>query len=291
MRSASSRTNQERWLVVSNCQTLGFANSLQALAPDVDVVPLFPHRFNRRPFWFNRTFERYDKLFISNGIEAQMPRARLDRIPEHIPLPWFNFRAYHPDLIYVLAGGELLKSPADDYHSGIALAAHRKGISLADARTLFTGRIFEACGLIGWWPFERDRIVAHSAQCGIDISGDIRRWGRNEAFMYSNNHPKIRVLFDIAAHVVRRTGRMPLEAATVPHDNLAYGSGYAVYPEVGESLGVPGAYVFKAYETYRQFGLDEFLAGCFAIYDRYPREALSVPDEFQAVFQQIEAAI
>lgn len=282
---------RERWLVISNCQTHGFTNSLQALAPDVDVVPLFPQSFNEAPFRHNRQLSRCDRLFISPGIETAMPRARLEQISSHVALPWFGFRAYQPDLVYAQHNGQTFKSPADDYHSGIALAAYRKGMSLADTCRLFTGRTFEACGLFGWWATERDRMVLHLKQIGIDISRHIRRWGRDDAFMYSNNHPKIRVLFDIAAELVRLTGREPFADATVPHDNLAYASGFAVYPEIGESLGVPGKYMFKTFDTYRQFGLDEFLAGSFAAYDRYPREALGVTCEFQQAFDRIEAAI
>lgn len=281
----------ERWLVVSNCQTHGFANSLQAFVPDVEVVPLYPHTFNRRPIAMNRILAGFDRLFISPGIEEMMPKARLDRVPIHTPLPWFGFRAYHPDLVYVEAQGNRIKSPADDYHSGIALAAYRKGMSLADTRRLFRLRTYEECGFLGWWEAERDRIVQHVAQTGVDISSRILRWGRHDAFMYSVNHPKIRVLFDIAQELVRSTGRDPQRGVTMPHDNLALASGYAVYPEIGESLGVTGAYLFKTYDTYRQFGLDEFLAGCFSIYDRYPAGALKVTDEFARIMARIEQAL
>lgn len=282
---------QERWLVIANCQTLGLANSLQSLVPDVEVTGMYPHSFNNAPLRNNRTLAQYDRLFISPGIEKMIPRARLERIKQHTMLPWFSFRAYHPDLVYAQCGGVTFKSPADDYHSGIALAAYRKGMSLADTRELYRGRTFEICGLFGWWQSERDRIVDHLHQIGIDITHQIRRWGDNDAFMYSTNHPKIRVLFDLAKELVKSIGREPLANVTMPHDNLAYAGGFAVYPEIGESLGVPGSYIFKTYDTYRQFGLDEFLAGSFAMYDRYPREALGVTGEFRQTFEQIERAL
>lgn len=281
----------QRWLVISNCQTHGIANSLQALAPDVEVKGMYPHSFNNAPIRNNYALTHYDVLFISPGIERLMPRAKLDRIPLHIPLPWFSFRAYHPDIVYAQCAGKTFKSPADDYHSGIVLAAYRKGLSLRDTRQLFTARMFEACGLFGWWQAERDRMVTHLDQIGIDIASEIRRWGSYDAFMYSNNHPKIRVLFDIAAKLVRKTGREPLRGVTIPHDNLAFAGGFAVYPEIGESLGVPGHYLFKTFDTYRQFGLDEFIAGSFALYDCLPREQLGVTGEFQQAFDRIDAAI
>jgi len=282
---------EERWLVISNCQTHGFANSLQALVPEVEVRSMYPHTFNNAPFRNNRLFSQYDRLFISTGIELTMPRAKLDRIPQHTALPWFGFRAYHPDLVYAQCNGIPFKSPADDYHSGIALAAYRRGLSVADTRRLFTSRVFEACGFMDWWEPERDCMIKHLEETGIDITKQINRWGRDDAFMYSNNHPKIRVLFDIARELVKNLGREPLAGATMPHDNLAFASGFAVYPEIGECLGVPGAYLFKTFDTYRQINLDEFLAGSFASYDRFPNEELGVTAEFAAAFDRIELAI
>lgn len=287
----SEQRARERWLVISNCQTHGFANSLQALAPDVEVVPLYPHTFNRRPRTFNRRLEGFDRLFISPGVERLMTKAKLERIPQHVYLPWFGFRAYHPDLVYVEAQGERLKSPADDYHSGIVLAAYLRGMSIADTRALFTMKTFESCQMLGWWDAERSRIIAHCAEIGLDIAPLIAGWGRREAFMYSNNHPKVRVLFDIAKLLVRATGCEPLEGATLPHDNLAMASGFAVYPEIGETLGVSGAYLFKTYDTYRQFGLTEFITGCFDIYAQHPRDTLAVAAEFEEDFARTKAAI
>ncbi len=44
---------------------------------------------------------------------------------------------------------------------------------------------------------------------------------------------------------------------------------------------MPGADLFKTFETCGQFGLEEFLAGSFAIYERYPPEQLVITSEFQ----------
>lgn len=133
-------------------------------------------------------------------------------------------------------------------------------------------------------------MIAHLDQIRIDIATPIRRWGLYEAFMYSNKHPKIRVLFDIAKQLVRRTGREFQESSTMLHDNLAFAGGLAIYHKIGESPDVPGADLFKTFDTSRQFGLEEFLAGSFAIYERYPPAQLVITSEFQRTFDLIEAA-
>jgi hypothetical protein len=233
----------------------------------------------------------YDLMFISPGLEATMPQAHFERIPQQVALPWIGFRAYHPDLVYVQSGSTRLKGPADDYHSGIALAAYRLGMCVKDTIRLFNGETFQTCGLMDWWPAEWTRLNEHLSAIDLDLRRESLIWGRREAFMYSNNHPKIGVVFDIATALLRKIGREPLDGATIPHDNLAFASGFAVYPEVGEALGVPGNYVFKTYDTYRQFGLEEFIASCFAVYDQYPREFLNVIPEFRPDFQKTELAV
>lgn len=280
-----------RWLVISNCLTQGLVNSLQALAPHAEVDGLYPHVFNRRPLRHNRQLSGYDLLFISPGLEAAMPQAALDRIPHHVALPWLSFRAYHPDLVYVEVDGIRVKGPADDYHSGIALAAYQMGLSIAETLRLFNGATYQACGMMELWSHEWIRMHDHFAGIGLDLRRSAVNWGRHQPFMYSNNHPKIGPVFDIAKALLARLEIQTLPGATCPHDNLAFASGFAVYPEIGEALGVEGAMVFKTYDTYRQIDLSSFVAGCFDVYDRLPRVRLTVIDEFAADFTRTRDAI
>lgn len=282
----------ERWLVISNCQTHGYANSLQSLAPEVEVFPLYAHTFLKKQSLHNKMMSSFDRLFISKGIERLIPRAKLDLIPQHVQLPWFGFRAYHPDLVYVQdSEGNRVKGPADDYHSALVLAAYAKGLRQADVVKLFRRDVFQACGYFELWEPERDRVSAHVAEAGIDISGSWGSWGKHDAFMYSINHPKIRVLHGISRKILTSIGLNPQQGALLPADNLAYASGFAIYPEIGENLGVDGAYLFKTYDTYRQFGLEEFIAGCFHVYDTFAAGSLRPVQEFEFVVERANQAI
>ncbi|MBY8823045.1 WcbI family polysaccharide biosynthesis putative acetyltransferase [Sphingomonas colocasiae] len=277
----------EQWLVISNCQTFGLANCLQAQADDVLVTGVDTLLFNSDPERFNSEMERYSKLFIADGVKAELASARIDRIADHIALPMFTCRAFHPDLVYLLHDGRPVGGPAGDYHSAIAYACFLKKMSVADTIQRFTGSFLERCGYMGMWLPERDRLIGELAGLGLDISLPIRSWGRQGAFMYSINHPRIHVLHDIAAELLRALNKKPFANAIVPHDNLAAGAGFAVYPEIGEALGVPGSYTFKNVGSYRPLDLASFLTGCFESYERLAAGSIEPHPLFQRQIDHI----
>lgn len=109
--------------------------------------------------------------------------------------------------------------------------------------------------------------------------------------MYSINHPKIRVLFGIARKITENLGIEAPRGALLPADNLAFASGFAVYPEIGENLGVEGSYLFKTYDSYRQFGLEEYIAGCFQVYAQYPDGQIKPSAEFSSIVEKAHSVI
>lgn len=259
-------TAVERWLVMSNCQTVGLANCLQAQAPDLDVVPLDPGQFRAQRWRANARMRGFDRLLIYPAIRSEVPTAKLDRIGRHVPLPIITFRGYHPDLIYLYKRGRPLGGPVGHYHSAIAFACYLHGIGPKETLAYFNGAFFERCGYGDVWSRERDRLIAEFAAVGLDIRPYFRDWGRTSAFMYSYNHPRIRPLYDMASALLESAGLPPHRSDLIPHDNLANSAIFAVYPEIGENCGVPGGYEFRAAGNYRAMNLEEYIARCFALY-------------------------
>lgn len=284
-------SSMEQWLVISNCQTFGLAHCLQAQVADVQVTGVDSLLFNTAPDRFNAQMDKYTTLFIADGVKSEIPSARIEAIPEHVPLPMFTCRAFHPDLVYLLHNGHPVVGPVGDYHSAIVYACFRAGMSAADTALQFNARFLERCGYMGMWLPERDRLVEELADFGLDIAVPIRTWGRRAAFMYSINHPRIHVLHDIAAELLRARGRRPFPGGIMPHDNLATGAAFAVYPEIGEALGVPGSYVFKNVGSYRPVDLDSFIAGCFATYERIGRASIEPHPQFVTQVDYVTALI
>jgi hypothetical protein len=281
----------ENWLVISNCQTFGLANCMQAQADDVLVTGVDTLLFNREPERFNAEMNRYSKLFIADGVKGEIPAARFDPIPVQVDLPIMTCRAFHPDLIYLQHDGRTVPGPCGDYHSAIAYACFLKGLNPADTAQYFNGGFFERCGYMGMWVPERDRIIAELSDYGLDMARSIRHWGRQGAFMYSINHPRIHILYDIASELLRNQGRIPFSNNFMPNDNLATGAIFAVYPEIGEALGVAGKYAFQTVGSYRPIGLKSFIESCFEKYQSFEPGTIDAHPHFKGHLNYISALI
>lgn len=275
----------ERWLIMSNCQTVGLANCLQAQASDIAISPLDPGKFNAQRWRTNARMREFDRLLIYPAIRQEVPKARIDRIGRHVQLPIITFRGYHPDLIYLFNRGRPLSGPISHYHSAIAFACYLQGIGPTDAMSYFNGQFFERCGYYDVWPRERDRLLAEFAAVGLNIRPYFRDWGRRNAFMYSYNHPRIQPLYDMASALLESLDQPPCRSDLIPHDNLANSAIFAVYPEIGEAVGVHGQYTFRAAGDYRSVGLKEYIGRCFALYATLQVSDLEPFHEFR---QQVE---
>lgn len=263
----------EKWLVISACQTVGLANCIQSLVSDVIVTGVDFHQFNSDRKRFGNEMRSYSKLFINPGVTDLLQGGEIDKIADHVAAPAIFFRAYHPDLVYLEREGKFLLGPLGDYHSAIAFACYTKGMSIPDTLRHFNGGFFERCGYMSVWVSERDRLVKEMAASGIDIADPIRRWGRERSFMHSSNHPRIHALYDVAKELVRMQAKTPVSGGIIPHDNLQVAPHFAIYPEIGEALGVEGSYVFKN-DNYRPIDLNEFITKSFAVYDACPRGSI-----------------
>ena len=255
----------DNWIIVSNCQTYGLANTLQAQTDGVKVEGIDILLFQSSPEFYLNKIEQSDRLLISRDMRNVLIDAGLSDDKPWTEVPAFIFRAYHPDLTYIKCRGVPLDGAVNHYHSAIVYACFKAGMDEHEAVKRFNGDLFERCGYLDLWLDERDRLVRDMAGIGIDIAAPIRRWGRGDSFMYSINHPKIRVLRDIARELIRNAGLHTIDGVEA-HDNLASGPHFAVYPEIAESLGVSGGYVFKNADSYRPFGLEEFVHRSYASY-------------------------
>lgn len=270
---------------MSNCQTVGLANCLQAQTSEIEVVALDPGKFNKQRWRANARMAGFDRLLLYPAIRAEVPRAKLDRIVRHVALPIITFRGYHPDLIYLFNRGKPLSGPVSHYHSAIAFACFLQGIGPVDAQGYFTGAFYERCGYLGMWAGERNRLLAEFAAAGLDIGRYFAGWGRGTAFMYSYNHPRIRPIYDMASALLQAQGLSPRRSDLVPQDNLAGSAVFAVYPEIGEALGVQGQYEFRTGRDYRALDLTDYIARCHALYATMPAGDLEPFPEFR---QQVE---
>jgi hypothetical protein len=270
----------ERWILISNCQTYGLAHCMQMLADGITVEPVDVSQYQTHMQHYNAEFANYDRVLVGLGA-ASLPGADFARARRLDKLPELTFFAYHPDLAYVMDGGSVVDGPCGAYHSLIAFIAYRAGRSVDQTFAMFNRDVYAASGYLEYWAAERDHLIWYCGTFGLDVSDAIRRWGRSGAFMYGNNHPRIHVLYDLARIYLEREGYTPQVSDLMPHDNLVSSGVFPVYPEIGEPLGVAGNYLFKRANAYSQIGLRQFIEESFVVYDRFAPDGLAVFDSYR----------
>ena len=280
----------ERWIVLSACQTLGVANSLSLLNPDVSIEPCDIWRFRNEAAHWAAHLSDYDCIFVNDEV-AELGLVDFSQFPRVVRLPAINFAGYHPDLCYVYSAGRTVHTPLGDYHSIIAFAGFMQGLSEADTLALYNARMFEAGGYMDMWGIDKAHLMNLFRHYGYDLSAAFRQWGLREGFMHSVNHPRIECLYDIARAATVKAGRTPLDSPVRPHDNLRVAEGFPVYPEIAEACGVPGSYLFKVGGQYRLLTLAQFVTASYDAYAELGAGALETVPQFQGRYDAIVAAL
>ena len=285
-----SRRARERWILLSNCQTLSLARAITAIAETVDCAPCDAWQMSERLAADPDYFRQFDFALILSNLR-DFPGFPADRLPPHADVPCFSFTGYHPDCCYVSAEGErILDGLIGPYHSMIGLAGYKEQLGPGDTARFFNDRIFEQAGYYRQWQAQRDEMIARFAGFGYEIGGIFRRAGRGRSFMHTIDHPDIVLMTELAKVVLRRFDRPYREETPYPVDALAAMS-WPVYPEVGEQLGVAGDYRFRPTNQYVALDLNEYLEALFASLGRWDRSRLRVARSIEPRLQHIRRLI
>lgn len=276
--------------VIGNCQAREVAQAMRLMAP-ASPVTLIPMASLKREYGdvdrLADSLRGHDHVFSQFFPPDLIPggfvglRERESRLR---PFPTIVFSAFHPDMVYVgaiasLAALKLAPSPLGQYHSAIALCAHRLGLSPAQAVALFREEVFARLGYLDAWDTCVRDLLASATQIGFGLEHEMARWARRGSFMHVINHPKAFVVGDVARRLLREGGLAtePVEVEDYLGDELARDVVWPIYPPVAETYGLTGSYLFKMKargETFpRLYDLPGFIAASFAIYDaRDPAE-------------------
>ena len=285
------RRARERWIVLSNCQTLSMARGISALAETIDCDGCDAWQMAGRLAEDPDYFLRYDFMLLLGNLWNFPGFPPKDRLPPYVEMPCFSFTGYHPDCCYVAADGEnVTDGVIGPYHSMIALAGYKEQIGPAATARFFNDRLFEKAGYYRQWLAQRDRMIERFGTFGYDISGIFRKAGRGRSFMHTIDHPDMMLMTELAKVVLRRLDRPYRDDAPLPVDALADMS-WPVYPEVGEQLGVAGAYRFRPTGKYNALDLNEYLEEAFASFGRWDRSQLRVSWQIQPRLQHIRQLI
>jgi hypothetical protein len=274
-----------RWLVISNCQTRGLAQSLALRAPQLEVAWCeYPTYQKERDHWTARLPD-YAKIVITSQVYEHLKpdTSGLDTVV----LPPLFFPGYHPDEAVLVVDRKPINGCLGVWHSLIAFSGFRRGLSIANTAALYRKETYDALDYMGWWSRWRTFLLNEFAEHGFDISAEFNRWSRGRAFMYNGNHPRVECLFDIAGLILAKSGHAPQRPNCFPDDHLGLDSCFPVYPEIAAGLGFEGSYLFKP-AGYRCLDLETFIEKQFAIYETYGAEQITVEKGRRHVLERLE---
>lgn len=232
----------------------------------------------------------YDRIFLSDEI-LELGLIDFSQHKNVVRVPPIVFRAYHPDLCYVRSESGPVRTPLDGYNSAICLVAFKKGLSEADALSLYHWRTYQTAGFFDLWRTEHGGLSKHFSNYGYVIEDSLRRWSLRGPFMYGINHPKIDCLYDVAALATMKAGQEPLVTYLRPHDNLCNGPIFPVYEEIAETLSIDGSYLFKVTAEYRLLTLEQFVTASFMEYRKHDPDRLEVLEPFAETYDIVFNAI
>ena len=158
-------------------------------------------------------------------------------------------------------------------------------MSVEQTVSLYGAPLFEALGYFDVWEDSAREFLELARASGLDLSAELIRWSRSGPFMYSMNHPKAFVLFDVAKALLAKAGMKtdPVEFGDFAVDDIVRGVVFPVYPEIAERYGHRGSYLFKRsnYRLARFVGefddLRGFVESSFAVYAKHERAQLMTP--------------
>ena len=88
--------DRERWILLSNSQTLRLARAITAVADTIDCNACDAWQMTDRLADDSDYCRRYDFMLVLANLR-DFPGFPADRLPEHADVPCFNFSGYHPN--------------------------------------------------------------------------------------------------------------------------------------------------------------------------------------------------
>ncbi len=213
---------------------------------------------------------------------------RLREVRENVVfLPLLVFTGFHPDMLTVRAEGEPPRfaiGPFSGYQSALVASAFCLGIPIERVPRLFNALVFDALGYFQAFVQAREALVRLGAEHGYDLAGACEEWLHEGVFMYSDNHPMIRVLGTLARQALVKAGLelaglefaglefAGLGEAPPPPDDLAVSHQLPCYPALARRIGVAGSLMFMR-SSYglppghsREMTLEEFVAMSYDVF-------------------------
>lgn len=258
--------------VLGRGQAWGLAAALRALLPDADIV-----HFEAGPTLDEVAAEAV-LAECDHVVACDLPAAWGKRAPRWLAaplhvLPEVRFAGFHPDSLFIEAGGRRLLGATGTLHSRIAVLGYLGGISETQTVTLYNRLVFARLGYLRAYAEQSARLGARFAAARIDLAPLQARWVARGCFMHAPDRPKMRVLLDLARTACAMMGVVPgtgpVAGKPLP-DMLSLGETHPVLPDIAAAAGVAPEGMFRAAQLPgtggRALPIGEFIALSFRCY-------------------------
>ncbi len=292
----------QRCMIIGNCLSYALGAALQAYLPKGDVKTASWEMDGLVEF-VRKTAPSCDVIFAQLGLDQNIYPAGLQEVlaphaRRMVRYPRIVFPAFHPDCVYPWHRENKPVASPLGYHSAIAVEAYRRGLSIAATESAFNAETFDA---LGYFDYFEPSVAALAKEChaaGLPPDQFPGKW-TDRQFMYTINHPRMFIAWDLAEHLLRLLGERPalLDPERSMIDTFAPGPHWPIYPEIAQRLGVAGDYFFMQPTEYRYgaehkvYDLSQFLEASFAIYDHLDINQVSLSRQTTTEYEQINSSI
>jgi len=194
---------------------------------------------------------------------------------------------FHPDILISKNKKSVVRSPLRNYNSSIVMKAWYDGLSEKNTLELFNKKTFERLDFFSYFEASKAGLLAEGLAAGLPLEDRFDEWLEAGCFMHTVNHPKGRVLIDIAEAVLSKTN-LDWKPIDQEIDPLGDGCGWPVYPELAERIGVNGSYEFRtnSLDGGKILDLKQFIEQSFALYAKQNVDRRPLPDRLTHVRYQ-----
>jgi len=267
-----------RLSVIGNCQKDSLAKCIAALNHGFEIDTYMIHDIMANPEQMRAVIETSAYTFSQHSLRSVLPDDLSQRV---VFFPNIAFDAYHPDLAFARGTKqngtqEAVIGPLYIYNSAIALFGYIEGFSLEKTLQYYNADVYNRLGYFDRWIDGRRQLLAEGEACGMPLNAWFENWSRGKAFMYSNNHPTLAVMEDIARELLRRIGMFCFSESQheLLDDPLKAQPIWPIYPEIGVRLGLRGSLAFKVNDPHGALELRDFVRYSFEVYEGFDRSSL-----------------
>ena len=214
-------------------------------------------------------------------------------------VPHVRGTAFHPDLMGLSIKGERLSGVMGVSHSALIVHGYLNGLSEAQTRALFNGRVFAHLKYLNIWQADLAWAKRQQKLCDFPMVDLYEKWRQEGCFLLTPNHPKIGVFADLAVAFARQSG-LPVryaKPAELLKDMASLQGIWPVYPEIAQQFGMEGGYFFKTpfprgqrkISTYPFIDLEAFISESYKTYETHglATRADEMPILSQDVYQTL----